>query len=236
MIDLTPDFVLQVQDEYTGGSADERGILFHLDGRPAKSPLRKPGSFYVFRETDGQVHEVRITCPYYHPVEITVDKAALDREYPVVRVRLHRLDTGVFRDCEWVRGNYRPGAEVFALAREPSPLLFQSAERGKRNTKLGVQGYTTRRMPGRRFFLGKEPRGETVIIDSRDSMGECCTRDRLLEEHQPGEPLQRAYRSRCDAEGNYSIPVEPGDEARIDRIAHYDEEKRKWDFVPVPGP
>ncbi|MDL2232094.1 hypothetical protein LJC63_00750 [Ruminococcaceae bacterium OttesenSCG-928-L11] len=236
MIDLTPDFVLQIQDEYTGGDVDERGILFQSGGKPIKSPLRKPGGFYVFRQTDGDVHEIQIRCPHYYPRTVRVDKTALDKTYPVIRVRMHRKASGVFRDCERIEGTHIPDAVVYACVREESPLRLQSVEAGERETRLLLQGYTIRRFPGRRFLLGSEKNGETFIVDARDSMGEYRTRDPISGKHKPGEPVVRIYRSQCDSQGQYSIPVEPGDETRIEKILHYDKEKGKWDCVCVMAP
>ncbi|MBC8546564.1 hypothetical protein H8711_06400 [Clostridiaceae bacterium NSJ-31] len=221
-------------DDFSGSCIKGGGHLFTVNGRPT-APLRKPEGFYVFTGLEGSVFAVEVSGGSYCPERVQVDTRALDPRLPVVELRLLRRRGAAFSDCEFVEGIHRPGEMVYAL-RQGGGVKLLSVSDGEEGTAAAFSGYFIRPPVRTRFFVGTGGRREVFVTGDCGPDGAYLVPAGFVHPHKPGEPVVRAYAARCDGDGRFSIPVEPGQGELITQIEYYNKEGKRWVCSSATGP
>lgn len=233
MIVWSVDFALLLYDEFNGAKINDASVIFRTEGRMV-TPLRKNEGFYVFRNMGKDALELEISRPRYLAHRLQLDKNTLDPLFPVVSVRLLRDHSNSFPDCEWIDGTCQNSTDVIALATHEPSVKIHSIEQQDAGTTIGIQGFTVQRLLGYRFALGEDK--ESFVISQKLSSNSYQTDSKLTRPHKAGEALSRVYLTKSDSKGNYHIPVELGQKARITKVFQQDKEKSKWVPVSVTAP
>lgn len=221
MITTKVAFVLQLTDDFSGKVISRKKFMFQKNGQLLK-PVEKEEGLYVFLEPMGDTEWILITGADYYPYMVKVEKETLDRQNPILNVRMYGRPGGSFPyRCSLLEGKAEGKdlpVEVCGKKKKSTGISLKEIRTVDGEQHLIVHGFTKEQLIGKTFAMSSKKDTEVFVITEKVGMNEYKIEGALTGKYPDKTPIDRVYRSVTDENGNYAIPVEVGEQEQISEV------------------
>ncbi|MGN0342457.1 MAG: hypothetical protein ACI4DO_06670 [Roseburia sp.] len=224
MISVKVAFVLRLVDDFSGKAISGKKFLFENGEGQALKPLEKSEGMYVFLEPTEEEARIWIRGSDYYSHMVTVQKKQLDEKNPVLDVRLYGRPGGSFPYRSSLvegrisqKGGGYP-ALICAKTSRDTLISLKEIKQQEDGTHLIVNGFSREVFIGKTFAMTVKKKTEVFVITEKIGMNEYKIDRNLIEKYPQKTPIERVYCSVTDSQGNYAIPVEPGEQDQIAEV------------------
>lgn len=225
MIQMKIAFVLRLVDDFSGQCIQKKKFIFSIGNRVVH-PVEKPEGLYVFLEPLDSDTRIWIEGSDYYPCSVLVQKQKLSKEEPVAEIRLYgKIGKSFPYSCEFLTGmlanmqSHVP-TEVYARRVRPTGLVFKEYKEIEGQHWIWFQGFTKEKLLGKPYVLGEEKEAVPFILMEKRGINEYRIEleGTFPMQIEKGACLHRIYRSVTDEKGTYAIPVDSGEEQKIEEV------------------